>query len=119
MKRDMDLVRKILFEAEKQESGYAPSKLEIEPYTEEQIRYHAYIMKEAGLVEAVDASSWDTRSPQAIITRLTWQGHEFLDAARDEGIWEKAKSTIKKVGGATLQIWIAVLTDMLRKKVGL
>lgn len=119
MKRDMDLVRRILFKVEEQPSGYAPSKLEIERYTREQVGYHAYIMKEAGLVEAVDTSSWDTHSPQADIIRLTWQGHEFLDAARDDTVWEKAKSTIKKVGGATLQIWIALLTDMLRKRIGL
>ena len=100
MKRDMELVRKILFEVEKQESGLAPSRLEIEGYTPEQVGYHAYIMEQAGLVDAVETGpSADSPRPSAEITCLTWQGHDFLDAARQDNIWGKAKSILKKVGG--------------------
>ena len=24
--------------------------------------------------------------------RLTWEGHEFLDAARDQGLWDRVKA---------------------------
>jgi len=119
MKRDMDLVRKILFAVEKHPSGFAPNKLEIPGHTEEEIAYHAYIMKEAGLVGAIETTPWGSSSPQAQIARLTWQGHEFLDAARQDRIWQKAKLIVKKVGGATIQIWMAVLRDLVKQKLGL
>ena len=47
MKRDMDLVRKILLECEQQESGFPPEKLEIEGYSDAQLGYHVHLMGEA------------------------------------------------------------------------
>jgi hypothetical protein len=33
-----------------------------------------------------------------MILRLTWQGHDFLDAARNDTIWSKAKEKFLKPG---------------------
>jgi hypothetical protein len=118
MKRNMDLVRKILLEVERSESGYAPQPLKIRGYSDDLVGYHALIMWEAGLVEGVNAASSSSGgTPAALITRLTWQGHELLDAARQETRWKKAKSILKKVGGATLQIWLAVLTNLIKDEI--
>jgi hypothetical protein len=36
--------------------------------------------------------------------RLTYRGHEFLDAARNDGIWEKAKTAVvESTGVLTLE----------------
>jgi hypothetical protein len=42
--------------------------------------------------------------------RLTWEGHEFLAAARDESIWKKAKA---KVTAAAGDVPIAILKELL------
>lgn len=118
MKRDMDLIRAILLTIESHEHGFAP-KIEIPNYTQEQINYHAYLLKEAGLVQAIDITSMSSEGPEAMITRLTWAGHEFLDSARQNNIWNQAKDKINKIGGATLPIWTALLTELIKKQIGL
>lgn len=118
MKRDMDLIRVMLLAIEAHPSGFAP-EIEIVGYTQEQIGYHAALLGEAGLAMVVNETGLDDKSPQATIIRLTWAGHEFLDSVRENNIWNQAKDKINKVGGATIPIWIAVLTEIIKKQLGL
>ena len=119
MKRDMDLVRSILIEVEKQPSGFASQEIHLEGYTDEQVGYHASIMHEAGLVHAVDVTVLSGTSPQAVITRLTWHGHEFLDAAREPTRWQQARDLVDRFSGAPIQVWTHVLTELVKRSVGL
>ncbi len=119
MKRDMDLIRAILLTIESNPSGFAPQHLEINGYTQEQIGYHATLLGEAGLAEIRDVTTNGSKSPEAFITRLTWEGHEFLDSARENQRWNQAKDIINKIGGASIQIWIAILTEIIKKSLGI
>ena len=118
MKRDMDLVRRILLKIEESPTGRAPREVEIEGYTAQQIKYHIFIMIEGGLVEGVRTQHLQSPGPEAMATRLTWEGHEFLDAARQDNRWEEAKSVIKAVGGATIDVWKDVLVRLLLNAIG-
>ena len=118
MKRNMDLVRQILFAIEDHSEGFAPRELQIEGFTPEQIAYHAHIMGHAGLVKAVDTTHMGSTGPEAKISSLTWEGHEFLDAAREPTRWQQAKDIVAKAGGASIQVWLAVLTDLVKKNLG-
>ena len=118
MKRDMDLIRAMLLAIEADEHGFI-SKVEIPGYTQEQINYHAYLLGEAGLAEVMNVTHHEGKSPEALIRNLTWAGHEFLDSARENTIWNQAKDKINKIGGATLPIWIALLTELAKKQIGL
>ena len=109
----MDLVRKILMAIEADPSGWAPSKLEIEGFTEDQVGYHVHIMIEAGLVDGADVTSSSTRSPAGMATMMTWDGHDFLDACRDESRWKTAKSIAGKIGGVTIDVFKQVLTRLM------
>ncbi len=108
MKRDMELVRKILQAIEAHEHGLAPRPLLIEGYTEDQIGYHVLIMDEGGLLVAANVTGMSARTPTAIPSRLTWRGHEFLDLSRDQSIWRKATTAVKGLS-------IAVLTEVLKE----
>lgn len=119
MKRDMDLIRAMLLEVEANPHGFVRDKIEIANYNEEQIGYHAYLLGESGLAKVVDITCEEGESPEAIVIGLTWAGHEFLDSARDEQTWNKAKSIIKKIGGASIVVWTTLLTDLIKKQVGL
>ena len=120
MQRDMDLIRAMLQAIESDQSGFAPKKIEVHGYDQEQIGYHATLLGEAGLAVVHDVTSAGSKSPEAMIMRLTWAGHEFLDASRENHIWGQAKELIAKtVGGASIQIWVAVLTSLVQKKLGL
>lgn len=119
MKRDMDLVRRILLALEQHESGFAPRDLKVEGYTEEQIGYHVYIMMEGELLKGANTTVRGSNSPEAMASCLTWSGHEFLDAAREDGRWNEAKSLLDTVGGAALAVWQTVLAKLVLKSLGM
>ena len=55
------------------------------------------MLKEGDYTEIYPGSDmWE----QSTNGRLTWQGHEFLDAARNEDRWNQAKKTISEKGGS-------------------
>ena len=54
MKRDLELIRKMVLAIEDAPSGYAP-ELKFEGYTDEQVGYHAYLLLDAGLAKGEDA----------------------------------------------------------------
>jgi hypothetical protein len=114
MKRDMDLVRKILLELEgknPKDDGLEPEQLS--GHTPEEVGYHIGLLKEAGLVEAMDARSYGNPM-NWIATRLTWEGHEFLEASRNEGVWTKAKQiAAEKGGGLTFEVLKQLLSKLL------
>jgi hypothetical protein len=95
MKRDMDLIRTILQRVESDES-ITPAPFEIPGHAQEQVNYHIALLKDAGFIEATVDGDNSGAVTSAFIDRLTWQGHEFLDAARDDTIWHKAKEHFLK-----------------------
>ena len=118
MKRDMDLIRAILLTIEEEPHGFAP-KIEISGYTQEEIDYHAILLGEAGLAKVVEVTAFGDKSPQGTVTQLTWAGHEFLDSARENKRWNQAKDMISKVGGASIQIWMMLLSELIKKNLGI
>jgi hypothetical protein len=51
---------------------------------------------------------------------LTWQGHEFLDASRDESFWNKAKGKLAGVtGGIGFELLKAVLLSQAKQQLGI
>jgi hypothetical protein len=110
VKRDMDLIRKIILNIEAAPHSFAFDDFQIEGYTSEQIAYHSYLLIQGGLAEGITTTNFESSSPAAIIRNLTWQGHEFADAAKNDSIWHKAKERIKEKGDA---VPIGVLTQLL------
>lgn len=49
---------------------------------------------------------------------VTWQGHDYLDAIRDDSIWKKTKKAVIETGGnATLEITKALALGFLKQKI--
>ena len=95
MKRDFELVRLLLMELEGED------RVNLSSYTREQVNYHKALVKEAGFAEGSIhyPSTHRTDVPDAaVLKRLTWEGHEFLDKAKNEKVWNKAKNIIKEKG---------------------
>jgi len=45
--------------------------------------------------------------------RLTWAGHEFIEAARNDTVWQKTKTVVReKTGALTLEMLKLGLTEM-------
>jgi hypothetical protein len=100
MIRDWDLIRKILLQIELHRDEPLTTSPKIENYTDEEIAYALTIMQDAKFFEATITKRNGVRNPMIVPTRLTWEGHDFLDAARDEDRWCKAKKIISdNMGG--------------------
>lgn len=116
MKRDMDLVRAILFCAEKDE----PMAGLVEMYGNEMVAGHVAILMDAGMVEAAIVPNHVGVPRAARIIRLTWAGHEFLDNARDNAIWKKTLKGIgSKVSSVSFKVLTACLEAAVRQHLGL
>lgn len=101
MKLDKDLVRQILLSVEA--SNDAPVgwiTLEIEGRSSDELSYHVMLLAEAGFIEAQDLSTLGEFEWQP--TRLTYQGHEFLDTIRDSEVWRRTKAGAEKAGVASV-----------------
>ena len=118
MKRDMDLVREILLRIE-DTPGFAPKNIEVEGHSEESVGYHIYLLIDAGFVEGIETTHIGSNGPTGFARRMTWEGHEFLDAAREPGRWDTVKTAIGKIGGATLPIWATLLEHLMLDTLGL
>jgi Hypothetical protein (DUF2513) len=110
MQRDMELIRKLVLATESSTNTGISNNLGLSGYTQEQIGYHSYLMIQAGLAEGIETTKVSSLNPQADLHNLTWSGHEFADAARDETRWIKAMGIIKEKSGT---VTIGVLTQLL------
>ena len=120
MKRDMNIVREILLWATEQENAGIYSNPSLPEYTKDQIAHHVHLMWQAGLVEAVDITTNGSAGPSAMLMSVTWAGHDFIDAARDNTIWNKTKSSVLSSGlSFTFDLLKEVLVSAAKGPLGL
>lgn len=114
LKRDMELVRQILMKIEADES--APGghiDLDLPDRSPAEISYHVRLLEEAGLIEAISVSNLGAYEWEPV--RLTWEGHEFLDAARSNSVWNAAKERVAQTVGT---VPVDVLKKVLEQTAG-
>lgn len=118
MKRDMDLAREILLKIEESPTTMGWVELDFPGRSDEEVSYHVKQLAQGGLIEAHDVSShsglaWKARS-------LTWEGHDFLDNARNEGAWQKTKAIVAQQGGGlSFEVVKAILLSVIKEQIGL
>lgn len=99
MKRDMDLVRQILFRMEENDGGYADPEFGVDGYAEDVVGHHVWLMEQAGLITAEEVTHLGSSSPIAIPLSVTWSGHDFLASVRNDTVWQKVKRIVVEKGG--------------------
>lgn len=121
MQRDMDLARKILLaveEADADPRGWV--NISVPGYEKQAIYYHIMLLDEAGLLEGQDLCSLGPNGFEWAAKRLTWRGHDFLDAARSDTVWQRAKDkTLKVAGSVTFDVMKELLVQSARELIGL
>jgi hypothetical protein len=79
--------------------------------------YHMILLIEAGMIRGNIIEDENGEVATAITTRLTWDGHEFLNAARSEPIWNKVMEKVASTGNSVAwPIITTILTDLRKKK---
>jgi len=119
MKRDMDLVRKILIKLEDYSPDDEINQIECEGYSPEETAYHVYLLKDAHLIIANIFMNNNSIGPKEYkIYGLTWAGHDFLEASRDETRWKQAKEVVIKMGsGASFDVLKSVLVQIMMAQI--
>jgi hypothetical protein len=120
MKRNLDLIRKIVLSVEEHPHGYAPADLKFDGYDDETVGYHGFLLVDAGLAEGIDVAGLGSESPAYHVHRLTSAGHDFADAVRNDTVWNKTKTKLADVGsGVSLQVVTQLSTSFLKSMLGL
>lgn len=69
-------------------------------YDEETIYYHIGLIKQAGLVDNVN---YGGNAPM-FISKLSWDGHQFIENIRAQDNWAKIKKVAAKMGSYSLEV---------------
>jgi len=112
MRRDPDLLLAILERIERESRGWMLDASVFEDLGEETaVGYHLHLMEDAGFYVpggTMSMGNWEPKAP----LRLTHEGHEFLDAARNPDVWEQAREAVRE---KSLDLSLEVLQKVLQK----
>lgn len=114
MRRNWDTIREILVRLE--ELPNTESLLSLEDFPQErayEISHHAELLLDAGLIEGKMHRYLNPGAADFMLQRLTWAGHEFLDAVRSDTVWNKTKKTFASKGlDMTFELAKSVATEI-------
>lgn len=125
MKRDMELVRRILLEVQSR-TDVEPRKVEIEGIEQITLARHVEMLVEAEFLQGTIAKPSGSRNyPVVWVTDLSWAGHDFLGALENESVWSSIKQSFGAAELATMplsvlkDVGVALLKEYAMGKVGL
>jgi hypothetical protein len=111
MERDMDLFRKLLMEVEALPVTVNWFPLTVKGYSQDAAWYHAQLAHDKGFIHA----RFLPGTFEFAVQRLTADGHEFLEMARDDTRWNHAKEKVKSATGSlTVEGLKTVLSGMIQ-----
>lgn len=115
MKRDMELIRKLLLYVEAHDTLPEAESINADPAD---LVGHVGLLIEAGLLAGVSINRLQGGAQGVILDpwpRLSWQGQEFIAAARDLSTWEKAQEILGGAGKGLSNVTLGVLQALLVK----
>lgn len=92
MKRDLQLIKKILLKIEEEYVNAPLMNISLDGYTKEQIANHCELLKEEGLLNKYKAYFADNSLYIFYVGNLTNEGFNYLDTIRDTDDLESHKS---------------------------
>ncbi|MCA3174492.1 MAG: DUF2513 domain-containing protein [Burkholderiales bacterium] len=121
MRRDFELVRRLAKEIADAPPGCPAFSLSLPgEYDDKVVWAHIDMMIDAGLVSGRVLRGMNEGICAVLIRGLTWEGHNFLEAASSPTIWQKAFSVVAEKGGAmTFDVLKALLSKLALEIVGI
>jgi hypothetical protein len=129
MKRDLDLYRTLLFEMVDAPSSKSNRFFFQDAKEDETVEeYHIDLLIQQGFLK-VESERCDPPGPggssmkgrrvvRNLCVSVTNSGHDYVDAVRNEGIWNQTKAAVAKAGGsATIEVIKAISVGLLKKQI--
>ncbi len=108
MKRDDDLIRNLLFEAE--ETDEASIIVDFDSDTgefDEKRHHHAQLLLDAGYFAEVGEYCY----------RLTNDGHDYLISIKDESVWNNTRNVANRMGGVALPLMKDIAISLVKRSI--
>lgn len=123
MKRDLDLIRRILLESEAcDELPIYSDRFEFDGYDLVTINRHIVLLMDVNYLDAECFPSMNN-TQLCIINRITMSGYDYLDSIRSNRVWSTVKRGICAVVGgaasASLDVIKQYAGEVLLKELGL
>ena len=102
MKRDMNLIREILLQIEKSngEGNYrVPTP---KGYSAEETNYHLRLLLDVDFIEGRVTTAFQGTTIH--VNRMTWDGHDFLEAIRPPRVWDQVQKRVRELGSAGFDV---------------
>ncbi|MCP3806453.1 DUF2513 domain-containing protein [Paenibacillus sp. Lou8.1] len=127
MKLNKDCIRDLLLAVESEPFGNEVTKHTFnsnpftEPYSFEEIIYTTQRLIEANYINAQVQYAGD-EVHNFYISSLTWEGHQFLDNIRDNGVWKKSKDIASRFSSVSISMLSSiasnVIAQIIKKQIG-
>lgn len=104
MQRNMDLIRAILLTVE-EKADLRARPVTVEGYEDDIVGRHVELLYQAGYLDAAASAGISKPYTTILVKDLTWEGHEFSAALRNDTVWGKLRSSFSatELGGLPLQ----------------
>ncbi len=114
MQRDWDKIREILIKLEEMPAEKGNLCLgDFPPGEAYEYSYNTELLMEAGVIYGDMSKTLGSHASDFMAIRLTWEGHEFIDAIRSDNVWEKTKTSFVTSGlSMTFDLVKTVSTDI-------
>jgi len=120
MERNWNIIREILIATEELKPEDVLSLSSFDSERAYEISYHVELLDEAGLINANISQQLGSGPSGFFVRRLTWYGHELLDAIRDDSTWNRTKQKFKNSGNAmTFELVKEVAISVAKSALGI
>lgn len=122
MKRDLDTIRLLMEAFEKCPPGDMIQTItgEFPVSSKSEVFAHIQMLIDAGYLEGNVRVYPDPPGGGSMhIKRITWEGYDFLDAVRNNDVWEKVKRGAKTAGSWTVGLLLELAKEEAKQRLGL
>jgi hypothetical protein len=121
VKRNLDLIRQMMLALEEDPdlngrsrlNGFASQLVPLPDYDEDTLAYNLMMILDEGWLDG----EYGMTSGTFTVTRLTADGHDFIDSTRSPDVWDKAKSIATSAGGDTLRFVLETAKGVIRAEI--
>lgn len=121
MKRDMDLIRRIVLAIRDHDERPSASDVQALVRNEDNgvFSYHLELLIQSAMMTGVDTGVRKDRYGLASLA-LTWSGQDFADNVADDGVWASAHKTLSdaELKSASFAVWSQVVAAKITELCG-